>query len=273
MQCPPSLSWHHPDSFAEPTSPADRIHQLHRLVAELADGGRMPNTSVCSEFSLASLAYASAFLWPAIYPRQNRYGVDAVVIESLSLWKGDFVELACDKWLRSNGQAADPSHLAVYHMMNLMLHTNLTVLQSFAHSSPGSTARDPKKSLAAQEIHAWTQSRHYKIAHWHAEQMIAAIEGAFTTLTSKGEQPILRQPPTRSSLSTMESRRLPFEAPHIPYAVYFATLVLWCGAVTEEITVSTSFSAQASIARGERVLSLHKVHIAQLLARVLNDVK
>ena len=71
----------------------------------------------------------------------------------------------------------------------------------------------------------------------------------------------------------MDSRRLPFEAPHIPYAVYFATLVLWCGAVTEETTVSNLLSAQASIARGERVLSLHKVHIAQLLARVLNDVK
>ncbi|KAK5025031.1 hypothetical protein LTS07_008410 [Exophiala sideris] len=222
---------------------------------------------------LTSLAYLSTFLWPAIYPRQNSYGIDNVVIESLSLGKSDFVELACDTWLRSFGQRPEPSHLVVYHMMNIMLHTNLTVLQSFAHSPPGSAARDPKKSLAAREIHGWAQSRHYKVAKWHAENMLSSIEGAFVTSLNKSEAATPHQIPSRSSFSTTEPRRLPFEAPHVPYAMYYATLVLWSGATLEESAGTSSVSAQALIARGERILSLHKVHIAQLLARVLNEVK
>ncbi|KAK5242186.1 hypothetical protein LTR40_012878, partial [Exophiala xenobiotica] len=159
-----------------------------------------------------------------------------------------------------------------YHMMNIMLHANLTVLQSFAHSPPGSAARDPKKSLAAREMHAWTQDRQYKIARWHAEQMIVSVEGAFTS-TAKTDQQGSQQPPSRSSFTASEPRRLPHEAPHVPYAIYYATLVLWCGAVIEERGGAQPASVQAPIARGERILSLHKVHIAQLLARVLNEIK
>lgn len=249
------------------------MRQLQSHIAGLTCGSPNTERDTCNKFSLASLAYLSTFLWPAVYPRQNSYGVDNVVIESLSLGKSDFVELACDTWLRSLGERPEPSHLVVYHMMNIMLHTNLTILQSFAHSPPGSAARDPKKSLAAREIHGWTQSRHYKIARWHAENMLSSIEGAFVTSLNKAEAATLQQLSSRSSFSTTEPRRLPFEAPHVPYAMYYATLVLWGGAAIEESAGASSVSAQALIARGERVLSLHKVHIAQLLARVLNEVK
>ncbi|KAK4935802.1 hypothetical protein LTR10_023209 [Elasticomyces elasticus] len=273
LQCPPTLSWHHSDSFAASPLPGTQIHRLQSLIADLTRGSTLTEPDTCNKFSLTSLAYLSTFLWPAIYPRQNSYGIDNVVIESLSLGKSDFVELACDTWLRSFGQRPEPSHLVVYHMMNIMLHTNLTVLQSFAHSPPGSAARDPKKSLAAREIHGWAQSRHYKVAKWHAENMLSSIEGAFVTSLNKSEAATPHQIPSRSSFSTTEPRRLPFEAPHVPYAMYYATLVLWSGATLEESAGTSSVSAQALIARGERILSLHKVHIAQLLARVLNEVK
>lgn len=158
-------------------------------------------------------------------------------------------------------------------MMNIMLHANLTVLQSFTHSAPEAAARDPKKSLAAREIHAWTQGRHYKIARLHAENMIASVEAAFAAPVNRSEWQTPQRMASGSSSLNREVRRLPFEAPHVPYAIYYATLVLWCGAVFEENTVSSSTSTQGPIARGERILSLHKVHIAQLLARVLNEVK
>jgi hypothetical protein len=273
MQCPPSLSWHHADSFARLSNPSSRINQLHKLVAEVIDGGRTAIKNASSDFSLAGLACVAMFLWPVIYPLQNRYGVSNMVVESFSLWKRDFADLACDTWLRIHGQTADASHLTIYHMLNIMLRANLTIVQSFAHSAPGSPARDPNKSLAAREVNLWTRSPHYKFARWHAEHMIATIEGAFTFPTNRSEQPNVRQSSKRPSSSTTESRQLPFEAPHIPYAIYFATLVIWCGAMTEENNVSTSLAPQAAITRGERILSLHKVHIAQLLARVLSDVK
>ncbi|KAK6369385.1 hypothetical protein LTS17_009728 [Exophiala oligosperma] len=249
-----------------------RLTQLHQEVVNLTDTGHISLPSTNTEFDLASLSSLTSHLWPALYPRQNTYGADNVSVESLSLWKRDFAELACDTWLRTRRGTVDFSCLAVYHMMNIMLHANLTVLQNFAHSAPGSAARDPKKSLAAREVYAWTQDRHYKIAQWHAENLIISIEGAFTAAT-KMDQQGPQQPPPRASFSTSEPRRLPYEAPHVPYAVYYATLVLWCGAVIEESGGHTPSGLQAPIARGERILSLHKVHIAQLLARVLNEIK
>ncbi|KIW92100.1 uncharacterized protein Z519_07084 [Cladophialophora bantiana CBS 173.52] len=273
MQCPPSLPWHHPDSFAASPPPGSQVRRLQRLVVDLTRGGSPTEPELHKKFSLASLSYLFTFLWHAKYPRQNSYGVDNIVIESLTLGKSDFVELACDSWLHSLGEGPEPSHLVVYHMMNIMLHTNLAILQSFAHSVPNSAARDPKKSLAAREIHGWTQSRHYKVARWHAENMLSSVEGAFVTSSNKAEAANPQQISSRSTFSTTEPRRLPFEAPHVPYAIYYATLVLWTGAATEEAAGSASISAQALIARGERILFLHKVHIAQLLARVLNEVK
>ncbi|KAJ9608016.1 hypothetical protein H2200_007004 [Cladophialophora chaetospira] len=261
MQCPPSLGWHHPNSITTFSSPMDRISRLHH---EEGIGSLRGKSS-----TLGNLASLSPFLWPVMYPRQNRYGNNNVSVESVSLWKGDFVELACDSWLRSQPQAT-ASDLAIYHLMNIMLHANLTVIQSFVHSASDSAARDPKKSLAAMEIHAWTRSRHYQIAHWHAERMIAAVQEAFTAPSSRSEQSDI-QAHIRAS-SGADPRHLSFEAPHVPYAVYFATLVIWCGDILNETIASTS-SGQATIIRGERILSFHRVHVAQLLGRVLSEVK
>jgi hypothetical protein len=227
----------------------------------------LSNTRATS--SLASLASLSSFLWPAVYARQNRYGSNNVSVESVSLWKGDFVELGCDTWLRSQSHAT-ASDMAVYHLMHIMLHANLTVIQSFAHSTPDSAGRDPEKSLAAMEIHAWGRSRHYKIARWHAERIVAAVEEAFNAPPSRSEMSSL--PPHIRASSGAEPRRLPFESPHVPYTVYFATLVIACGEMCCEST-SVSSSAQATIIRGERILSFHKIHVARLLGRVLSEVK
>lgn len=167
------------------------------------------------------------------------------------------------------GSKSNPSELTIYHLMNIMLHANLAVVQHFAHSTPGSAARDAKKSATGKEITAWVQSRHYQIAHWHAEQLITTVEGAFVSSRNKSEQ----LSSSRTTSAHAEPRRLPYEAPHVPYAVYYATLVVWCGSILEQTTKSSSAGGWASIARGERILSLHDVHISQLLAHVLNEVK
>lgn len=266
MQRPPSLSWHQTDSFAMSHLPQSRISELQRCVAELTDGRRTPDAPSSNNFSMASLAGLCAYLWPASYSQQNRYGGTSFVIESLTLWKADFVESACENWLHQLGQIHNPSFLAIYHMMNIMLHANLTVLQYFAHSPPGSATRDAKRSAIGREIHAWTQSRHYEIARWHAEHLLASIERAVgASFHSISPQP--------TASTDLESPGSPYEAPHVPYAIYHATLVMWCGTATGKMTTSSSLTAQALIAWGQRILSLHKLHIAQLLARVLNEMK
>ncbi|KAH8799730.1 hypothetical protein F5884DRAFT_115759 [Xylogone sp. PMI_703] len=112
MQQPPSLSWQHVDSFAQSLSPSSQISKLHQLVAELTDGRNFSLGNVFNGSSLASLAFLSVYLWPVIFPRQSSHGTDNILVESLSLWKRDFVELACDTWLRSLGQTQDTSHLS-----------------------------------------------------------------------------------------------------------------------------------------------------------------
>jgi hypothetical protein len=263
MQRPPSLSWHHVDLFARPGTHMSHFYEISR---DLTDGGHKIGTSCPQEFHLPSLAGLCSYLWPATYSRQNRDFGDGPSTKSTSFWGPHFAELACDNWLRTIGQTSSYSSLAVYHMMNIMLHANLTLLQHFAHFAPGSAARDPKNSLVAREIKTWKEGRHYEIANWHAEGIISSVEKAISTSSGKAEQ-------QRSRSTNTEPRRLPYEAPHVPYAIYYATLVIWCGAITDEPTDMSSPNAQVYIARGERILSLHKVHIAQLLARVLYEIK
>ena len=155
-------------------------------------------------------------------------------------------------------------------MMGIILHTNLTVLQNFAHSAPGSAARDAQRCSAAKEVYAWTQDRHYTTARWHAERIIDSLEVALADPLVMMQT---QMPSTRTSPLAMEPPRLAFESPHVPYAVYYAALVLWSGTFTVEGRVSSSTSAKAQIARGERILTLHTVHVAKLLARVLSEVK
>jgi len=265
---PPSLARKYSESFTQTPANRSRISQLHSVIADLTCGGHTIKAELHGQFSLPSLASVSTIIWPAIYPQQNGYGTDKALLESLSLWKADFAELACDTWLRTLYRPENLSHLVIYHMMGIILHTNLTVLQNFAHSAPGSAARDAKRCAAAKEVYAWTQDRHYTTARWHAEQMIDSIEVALadplamTQMQSRGPSSLATEPP-----------RLAFESPHVPYAVYYAALVLWAGAFTVQATSSSSTSAQAQVARGERILSLHKVHIAKLLARVLSEVR
>lgn len=249
------------------------MNHLHNLVAQITDGGRTTISTAGRESCLGNLACASVFLWPVIYPRQNRYGVSNLVVESFSLWKRDFADLACDTWLRVHGQAADVSQLTVYHMMSIMLRANITVVQSFAHSAPGSAARDPKTGLAAREVQLWTRSPQYKFARWHADHLLGAIEHSFSPLTDRPESLGLNQFPGRPSPKSTDPHHISFESPHMPYAIYFATLIVWCGAMGDEHNNSASLATQAAITRGQRLLSLHKIHIAQLLARVLHDVK
>ncbi|KAK9384420.1 hypothetical protein V1515DRAFT_632936 [Lipomyces mesembrius] len=128
--------WHH-EHMSESQLLTNYI-VLYITKYTLTDPSHSNGTTANKEFSLASLAALSAYLWPVIYQRSNRYGSPSVGVQNHSLWKSDFAELACDTWLRTVGPTVRPSSLVVYHIMNIMLHTNLAGLKNFAHSPPGS---------------------------------------------------------------------------------------------------------------------------------------
>lgn len=276
MQRPPSHTWSHVECFArQQTVTNTRTSQLANLVTALTCQGQSVDGDAAKGYGLAGLAALSSYLWPVIYPCSSEQSVDAVGSGNNTLWKADFVEVACNTWLNTAGPTSTPSSKAIYHLMNIMLHANLTSLQSFAHSPPGSATRDPRKSLTGKQVYSWIRSRHYQIARWHAESLTRTIENEFTA-AGPGKQTPRRFSdlrPLLSSSSSYPDSSLPSETPHVPYAIYFATVVLWCGAVTAENSISSPATVRAYLARGEQILSQHKVRIAHLLALVLQEIR
>ncbi|KIW62192.1 hypothetical protein PV04_10390 [Phialophora macrospora] len=274
MYRPPCFPWRHTNSFAHTASPDDRMTDLLGYPAALTDIDQPSDINNNGKNSLSTLGSLSGYLWPATSLSES-IGLpndpNREVSQNPSLWKSDFVEMACNTWLRSQKEVPLPT-LVVYHHINTMLHANLVLLQRFAHSSPTSAARDPQKGAIAKAICSWIHGRDYEIAHWHADQLIASLELAVVASKSTAGHPGSR-PTVLPSYPPPEAARLTFEAPHTPYAVYYASLVLWCGELTGDPSNSTAAAAKAHLVRGEMILSAHKARIAQLLARVLIEIK
>ncbi len=277
MYRPPCFPWRHANSFAQSPASEHRMNLLLQYPAALSKLRRedVINTNDDSKDQLLTLASLSSYLWPATSLSESTGFPDNPNHEpsrNPSLWKSDFAEMACDTWLRSQEKPL-LSTVVVYHHINIMLHANLVLLQRFAHSSPTSAARDPQKSTIARAIDYWIRSRDYQVAHWHAEQLIGSTESAVTASKSHTGQSDSRSTVQSSAYTPREPLPPTFEALHTPYAVYYAVLVLWCGELTSDLANSATASAKAHLVRGEMILSAHKARIAQLLARVLIEIK
>lgn len=227
---------------------------------------RLPLTPKTS--TLGSLASLATHLYPAMYARQNQYGDDNLLIDNLHHGNPESVDLACERWLQScahNTSSTSYAGKSIYHMMQITLHTNITILQMFAHSASESFARDPATSTSAKEIFGWVKSYHYEIASWHAEQLTAEVERSFHTVKSDSGKTL------QSANNAADYFQSDFEAPHVPFLIYYSTLILWCKNAAAPGKVPPA-QLRAPIVRGERILSLHRVHVATLLARVLAEI-
>jgi hypothetical protein len=264
MTRPPSLMSHLLGKV--PSSLGTEFEAVRTRAGILVQHRASSDTAHQQSTSFPALTSLAVHLWPAMYSRQNHYKGEDVLVEGLHSGNADFVESALERWYQvyPQGSPSCYSDHIVYHMMHIMLHTNVTILQIYAQSAPGSFARDPTKSTTAREVCAWIKDHHYVCASWHAEQLTALVEN---NIQANSDNRTTR----RSMNSLVEGRRLAYEAPHVPYALYYASLILWCrGAVTSEKTASAQ--TRAPLVRGERILSLHKLHAAQLLASVLGEV-
>jgi len=262
MMRPPSLMAYHMltrlgSSWTEVTATRGRADMLLDCRLPLA-----PESS-----TLAALGSLATHLWSAMYTRQNQYESDNLLAENLHLGNPDCISLACERWLQCYAQSSTSyADQAVHHMMQIMLHTNVTTLQMFAHAAPESFARDPALSTTAKEIFGWVKDDHYEVASWHAEQLTAGVEKSIHAVKSNSGNAS-----QRSASNITEAPRLDFEAPHVPYAIYYATLILWCKYATAPGKMSAA-QIRAPVVRGERILSLHRVHAATLLGHVLAEI-
>jgi hypothetical protein len=215
---PPSFPWRHANSFAQPNPWHDRVNELLKYPASLTLH-RANAVTPDDRSSFVSLASLGAYLWPATSLSESAGHPDSLNHDNSHislLWKSDFVEMACEAWLRR--QPEPPlTTLIVYHHINLMLHANPVLIQRFAHSSPQAITRDPQKNAVARAVHSWVHGNDYRIAQWHAEQLLSSVESAVAASRSTAGQSDSR---LQGRPTSPKAHRPVFEAPHTPYTVY-----------------------------------------------------
>ncbi|MCJ1472612.1 hypothetical protein MMC13_001261 [Lambiella insularis] len=176
-------------------------------------------------------------------------------------WKPEFIELALSKWATTQPDSTDWSTLLLYHLVNISLHANIGLIQRFAHTESGA-GRGSSKIVAY--LQKWQRSRHFAIAKWHAQSIVERVKNAMTL----GHK---RSPDTPGHVPPGTGRHfiLP-EPPHLPYCLYFAALVLWCGSV---VSPEDRLSGLVLIERCTQLLSSMKLCVAELLGVILSELK
>ncbi len=150
---PPYLSWHGLKDVIPTASPSSELATLHSALRKTASRLRMPE-EIARRYGTACLASLSVIVWPACYVRITEVSEGERRASPVS--KADFAELACDEWLRNCGglTSLNVAQAATFHMLNIALHTDLSILQNFAHSALG---RDQAAGIIVQEIDSWTK--------------------------------------------------------------------------------------------------------------------
>ena len=249
LQRPPNLYLSQYEEFDSTCGPG-RFSKDSLLdgVVSLFTPGSSVNRDTVSRNSLITLAVLSIYTWPAALRSAN-------LDRRNSVWKTEFVELALNSWIQAQPKDVDFSSSVLFHMTNISLHANIKLLQCFAHTSVDSRARNPNNMIACN-LRDWAASEEFDVAIWHAHALLRgakqAIDGSLRHTTSVEVQ-----------LSTSEP-------PHLPYGIYFASLVLWCGSVVGK--KDQAADATSVVELGIQLLSGLKVRIAELLKSALREL-
>ncbi|KAJ5218215.1 uncharacterized protein N7498_000314 [Penicillium cinerascens] len=238
------------------------------LADALSTPGAAIENPIMRKHHFGALASLSAFVWPALRTRSELGHPEN------PLWNVDFAVACCDKWLRGQGSNNGSSSLVMYHTTSLMLHVDILLLQRFAtrHSDIESQGQDLSGPFKA--LRTWAHSEAHQAALWHARSIFHYIETIYDRTLHRNSQAL----PVDSSTARIVgiegssvSRRLTIaEAPHVPYATYFATIVLCTSAALMQ-GPDPEFTAY--LTKGKHFLSQSRLCIAKLLSRVLDGAR
>ncbi|MCJ1471562.1 hypothetical protein MMC13_000202 [Lambiella insularis] len=238
-------------------SPSSSAPGINDIVTDLFTPGRSARLSHQEQDSVIALSTICITAWPV-------FARGLTTPQRHTLWKPEFIELALNGWAQTQAQGVNWSTLLLYHLIHINLHSNMFLIQRFAHSPAESPFRaTPGKAFAC--IKQWQQDRHYPIAKWHAQSILRRVKDA---TAASGRRP----PDTLGDVTSGGIGRplvLP-EGPHLPYCVYLAGLILWCGSTVsaEERTLNAP-----SIDTCSQLLSGFKVRVAELLDGIFRELK
>ncbi|KAF7590092.1 hypothetical protein BBP40_003248 [Aspergillus hancockii] len=262
MQRPPTIPSYRTSTWISTIDCSEMMGFLD-LVDALSTPGAPIDNSTMSKHRFGALASLSPFAWPALRLR-SELGHPAN-----PLWNVDFATACCDKWLRAQGPNIDPTSLIMYHTTSLILHVDISLLQRFTARSHG---RDSSGLFKA--LRTWAQSEDHRIALWHARGIFHYIEIIYDRALHGISHHLPVDSSTTQAVGTdlpSTSRRLAIiEAPHLPYATYFATVVLCASA---GLTHDPTHEFVAYLTKGKYFLSQSRLRMAQLLSRVLDGAR
>lgn len=218
--------------------------------------GCSAKTGYTSQDHIVALATIALMGWP-VFPK------GAVQPQKNSLWNPVFIELALNTWAKSQVAPVNWSTLLLYHLIHINIHTNMSLIQRFAHSPAQSPFR-ARSGKAFARIEQWQKSKHYEAAKWHGQSILRRVKDAMAA----------SQKPSSDTLgnSSSGSGRLVIllEAPHLSYCVYFSALVLWCGSL---VSTDERTSNVHSLETCSQLLGGMKVRVAELLGGILRELK
>lgn len=186
-----------------------------------------------------------------------------------SLWKAEYFELALSRWHSAQLQhSTDWSLLTLYHLICLNLHTNVGLIQHLVHASDW-IRRDDRTSKLWSSLDTWRTSRHYPAARWHAQTILSQLNEVLAS--SAAIRHSSEDDGLQAGVPKPSQQAVPPESPHVPYAVYIATIVLWCG---DQLCTGPADSVNtAYIDTSILLLASMRVRIAALLQRGLRRLR
>ena len=178
-----------------------------------------------------------------------------------NLWKVEFIELALDRWVRASGlsltteERHDLPQMLLYHLTHINLHSNLSLIQRLAHEITKSQ-HSYSQGEYSKLIPNWVNGEHFRISRWHAKTILQLVKET--------------QADTRRRFSAQNDEPTFPEPPHLPYCIYFATLITWYEIFVKDGQKS---AMNAHIDASVQLLFSLKVHVAKMLGRALCELR
>ncbi|KAK0246881.1 hypothetical protein LTS09_017975 [Friedmanniomyces endolithicus] len=201
------------------------------------------------------IASLSAFAWAAS-PQGEELSCRR------QLWRSDFVELAMERWMGGKifplSESDFPSML-IYHLMHLRLKVNLDFLQKSARQFTNPPSHTANESSEHEILENYVRGRLFAVAMWHAQAMLSMVQ----------ENVGMPEDLSKRTATSTSSQRMS-EPPHLPYCIYFSTLIAWYG--ESENSGYRSLARDACIKQGIRLLGRLKIRVARVFILALREL-
>ncbi|KAK3052790.1 hypothetical protein LTR09_006273 [Extremus antarcticus] len=208
-----------------------------------------------SQGAHGGIASLSAFIWAAS-PQGEELSCRR------QLWRSEFVELAMERWLGGKisplSQSDFPSML-IYHLMHLRLKVNIDFLQKSARQFTNPPSHTANESSENEVLENCVRGRLFAVALWHAQAMLSMVQ----------ENVGMSDDLSKLTATSTSSRRMS-EPPHLPYCIYFGTLIAWYGEFAN--SGYRSLARDACIKQGIRLLGRLKIRVARVFTLALREL-